>query len=396
MTEENKQEQSVENNELVVPEIVFSRFLIKSKIVKSENQALVVFALLFICVAFIPLEILYYAFGLNRDSSVHLTLNADYITLTRYLLVAPILIVSEALTRPFISRAAVRLLKIIPKEQYGEYKELFKKVFFLRTSWVVHIILLLIAIIISIFATTAVLEVDLGGWHSKDIDGRTVLTMPGMWEAVVSQPLYKFIILNWVVDYLLWVYFLWRVSRLNLNIICTHPDGVGGLGFIRVTQNQYAVSAFALSCAICGLVAQMVQHMNLDLKSFTNLGVVFLIVALIVFACPLLVFTPAIVKSKMNGVFTYGSLCFEMSEQFADKWTGPNAKKNQPVVASTDPSAIADLGAAYQIVLDMKPMVISRQFIISFVVMMCLPAFPLITSVIPLKDLLQQIFKALT
>jgi hypothetical protein len=37
----------------------------------------------------------------------------------------------------------------------------------------------------------------------------------------------------------LWFFFLWRVSRLELRLVPTHPDRAGGLGFFEVVHTEF-------------------------------------------------------------------------------------------------------------------------------------------------------------
>lgn len=382
-----------EHDELSVPEMFYCSLLKRMKLADNEVKSSIFCAILFSAVSFLPLVVLNAVTGVNSDSSIKVPLQSDYVVLVRYLLVVPTLVLSEIMTRPWTSKAANRFFKIIREDQLDGYGQLFNRVFSLKSSLPSHMALLLLAVAISLFTTQAVLELGVSSWFSPGAS--TDLTAAGLWEAIISQPIYKFVLLKWCFDYLLWVYFLWRVSRMDLMIISTHPDCIGGLGFIKVAQLQYAGAAFALSCSICAVVAQMVRHMNVSLTSFSNLGLVFGVLVLVLFAGPLLFFTPALIRSKMNGIYTYGSLCFDMSQMFANKWLGAKKQENEPLVSSLTPSAVADLGTTYQSVISMRASIIDRQFIICYLVVICLPALPLVSTVIPLTDLLKQIIGAL-
>ena len=197
-----------------------------------------------------------------------------------------------------------------------------------------------------------------------------MLTSAGYWNAIVSQPLFKFVILSWVADYLFWIYFLWKTSRLPLRVVATHPDGVGGLSFVRVAQTQFCVAAFAFSCTLCSMIGQSVHYMHIS--------------------------TPILLKTKLHGVFTYGQLCTELCHDFAGKWLPADEAKEKALLECADSSALCDMNGVYQSIQNMKPMLFDRQFIITFIVAACLPAIPLVTLIMPLKEILMRILKALT
>jgi hypothetical protein len=59
-------------------------------------------------------------------------------------------------------------------------------------------------------------------------DGMTRLT--GIWYWVVCMTVFRFLMFRWLWRLALWTQFLWRLSRLRLQLAPTHPDGAGGLG----------------------------------------------------------------------------------------------------------------------------------------------------------------------
>ena len=62
--------------------------------------------------------------------------------------------------------------------------------------------------------------------------GHLRLTPPGYWIAFVSIPLFQFLLLRWYLRLFIWSRFLWQASRLNLDLIPTHPDRAGGIAFL--------------------------------------------------------------------------------------------------------------------------------------------------------------------
>lgn len=61
------------------------------------------------------------------------------------------------------------------------------------------------------------------------------LTYAGYWHAFVSIPIFQFILVRWYLRLFIWFQFLWRVSRLNLRLIATHPDRAAGIGFLAAS-----------------------------------------------------------------------------------------------------------------------------------------------------------------
>jgi hypothetical protein len=70
----------------------------------------------------------------------------------------------------------------------------------------------------------------------------SAMTPAGWWHTLVSisLPVLYFFLFRWAWVFVLWSWFLFRVSRLDLELTPTHPDRTGGLGFLG-----WGLSAFA-------------------------------------------------------------------------------------------------------------------------------------------------------
>jgi hypothetical protein len=68
-------------------------------------------------------------------------------------------------------------------------------------------------------------------WY-RGVDGDlSRLTLAGWWYALVSLPLFQFVMFRWYWRMMVWTRFLWQVSRIDLNLVAMHPDRRAGLGF---------------------------------------------------------------------------------------------------------------------------------------------------------------------
>jgi hypothetical protein len=380
-----------------LPHGMLGRLLVKLNIAQSGASVVIKSALLFVLIAFLPLLVLCIFQGTALPGSVKVPLLGDAITLSRLLLVAPILMLSDLLTRPWLIKVAEHFLgTFIEAEDVDDYKSMFKGVFMIRNSVLIDGCLFVLAFVSSIFQASMVVALDISSWQLIGIHSHPVLSIPGWWNAAISQPLFRFVILSWSFDYLLWFYFLFKVSRFKLKVIATHPDGAGGLAFVSVAQTPFCISAFALSAAISSVVAHAVLYTHMKLQSFTNLGIVFLALMLLIFVGPLVVFTPTLLRTKLKSVFSFGALCHEMSTLFAAKWLVPRAEGDPKILDSADSSALADLNSSYVTMSSMRPFIFNHKFVMTFAVASALPALPLVATVMPLKDILMQILKALT
>jgi hypothetical protein len=310
--------------------------------------------------------------------------------------VAPLLILSDLMTKPWLLKVASHIVsEHIAANDAARYNNVTLRIFHLRDAVSIQLILLLIAVASSALWVNLILSVHITNWQVASSSNQAILSSAGQWHTFISQPLFRFVLLDWFLDYALWTFFLFKVSRFSLRISATHPDGVGGLSFIAVGQSPFCVAAFALSTAMCSVVAQTILETQAPLQSFANLGILFVAVILVLFLGPLLVFTPLLVNTKRQAIFSYGALCHQLNAGFASKWIAGEQPEEPLSELGLEPSTLADLNTSFENVRNMRAFVFGKQSLVVFVAAACLPAFPLVASVIPLKELLRQLLKAL-
>ncbi|MDP3507260.1 MAG: hypothetical protein Q8T09_04675 [Candidatus Melainabacteria bacterium] len=380
---------------------IVSRLLMRLGLGKDPKQASVIAVLFGVALTWLPSLLLCLASGSAFAGSVQVPFLGDYISSTRFLVVVPILILSDCVTRKWSLKTVKHFLHdhIAPSDA-AKYRTIAANNFQLRDASGIALCLLLLALAYSPVWVDIVLAVHCTNWQVVSTAGHSVLSAAGQWNAYVSQPLFRFVLLDWLWGYLLWANLLFKVSRFPLKISATHPDCVGGLGFVAVGQSYFAFAAFAMSIGVCSFVAQTVLETHTNLQAYSNLGIVFVALVLLLFLGPLLVFTPLLVKTRREAVFTYGSLCHQVNSLFANTWLDFLRGNGQAVapklISSSEPSAVTDLNASFLNIQNMKPCAFGKETIVTFLAAVALPAIPLIATVIPLKDLLKELAKALT
>lgn len=384
-------------------------FLVRLGLGKNAKQAAFIGVLLFAALAWVVPLLLCLASGSAFGQSLQVPFFGDYISSARFLVVVPILLLSDLVTRKWSLKILHHFLQdhIAPSDA-TQYKNLVARNTQLRDAAPIVCGLLLLAFAYSPVWVDIVLAVHCTNWQAVSSDGHPVLSLAGKWNAYVSQPLFRFVLLDWLWGYLLWANLLLKISRFPLRLSATHPDCVGGLGFIAVGHSYFSFAAFAMSVGVSTFVAQTVLETHTNLQAYSNLGIVFVVLVLLLFLGPLLVFTPLLVKTRREAVFTYGSLCHNVNSLFAANWleTGPGCKSTSKgesnsgdsakLILSTEPSTVTDLNSSFLNVQNMKPFVFGKETLMAFLVAVALPAIPLISTVIPLQDLLKELAKALT
>jgi hypothetical protein len=312
----------------------------------------------------------------------------------RFLLVVPLLILSELVVHQRLRPIARSFLdrSLIPAEMQDRYDEAINAAFRLRNSvWAEVLMLALVYGVGVLVLWRAFVALDAATWYaSPSVDGYR-LTPAGFWFCYISLPLFQFLLVRWYFRIFVWGRFLWHVSRIPLALVPTHPDRVGGLGFLSLTVFAFAPLAVAHGVLVAGPVANRIFFLGAKLTDFKGeiaLVVVFLMV--LVFG-PLLVFTRQLVQAKRNGLHDYGDLAERYVRAFDAKWVRGGAPADEALVGSADIQSLADLANSVEVVQTMKPAPITRAAVLQLGAAILAPIVPLLLTMMPLEELLRKL-----
>ena len=164
------------------------------------------------------------------------------------------------------------------------------------------------------------LPTELSTWVAQVVNGQSRISLAGWWRVLVSQPLYQVLIGLWLWRILLWARFLWRVVRMDLRLIASHPDRLGGLRFVLIPLRGFSLLAFAIGAIAASSVAESVIFDGRHAADFKYLigGQVLLVLFLL--AGPLMILSWRLLDLKITGTLHYGWLASELGRQFESRW----------------------------------------------------------------------------
>ena len=232
-------------------------------------------------------------------------------------------------------------------------------------------------------------------WSSAMVKGGAGLSLAGLWYRFVAVPILQFFMLRWLWRLLIWTIFLRDMARLKLQLVATHPDRAGGLGFLGTAHISLAIFAFALSCILSGHVAFQVYFEAVPIETFKVLFVVYLVLLELICLGPLLIFVPLLARTRREGLRQYSLLADTYNRAFEQKWVAGQAPPDEPLLGSSDIQSLADLGNSFGMIREMNPVPFSRQLILQIAVIASLPGLPLIFLVMPVGELLKLLAGAL-
>lgn len=159
-----------------------------------------------------------------------------------------------------------------------------------RDSSVAEIVCVVLAYVATFLGAYAGTAAHGSSWLASGGVGAAHFTATGWWVALVSSPLFWFLLLRWLWRHLVWALLLYEISRLELRLVVTHPDGIGGLAFIGQYPNAFAAMVLAMSCVLGAAIAKAFQQDALELSAYGYMMAAWLITVLLLFGVPLLSF----------------------------------------------------------------------------------------------------------
>jgi hypothetical protein len=310
----------------------------------------------------------------------------------RFLVVAPTLIASELLVhqrlRPLVEQFESRnLVKPADAERFAAAVAGAMR---WRNSIVAEVLLLFAVYLAGgLFTLHRYQTLGGGGWFvAADGDG---LSAAGYWLVFVSLPLLQFLLLRWYYRLAVWAGFLWQVARLDLDLVATHPDKAGGIGFLAGSLLAFMPLAAAHGVLFAGMIADRIFFMGAKLPQFQldiMGGAAFL---LAVFAGPLLVFMPRLAQVKRDGLLQYGRVGQTYVREFRGKWWWGQAPADEPLIGTGDIQSLADLGNSYEIAQQMRIAPIRLVAAVNFTVAFLAPITPLALTMMPAEKLIQRL-----
>jgi len=219
-------------------------------------------------------------------------------------------------------------------------------------------------------------------------------SLAGLWYGYVSLPLFQFLLVRWYFRVFVWVRFLWKVSDIGLRLVPTHPDRVGGLGFLSGTAHAFALVALAHGALLAGQIANRIFFLGATLAEYKLHVLLLVLFLLLLILGPLLVFAGQLARAKQKGLREYGTLSERYVREFDAKWLR-GAAGDEPFVGSADIQSLADLGNSYEVVKTMRLAPVTKEAAMQLAVFTALPVAPLLLTVMPLERLLQTLLGVL-
>jgi hypothetical protein len=344
--------------------------------------------------AWLPLLVLSVLEGTALGGGAAVPFLLDLEVHIKFLGVLPLLIVAELVVHKRMRFVVKQFLErhVIAENDLPKFDAAIASAFRLRNSVLAEVLLIAFVYIVGILIVwrhyTALATTT---WYAVASGEGLKLSLSGMWYGYVSVPLFQFLMMRWYFRFFIWTRFLGQVSRLDLSLVPTHPDHVGGLGFLSNTVFAFTPLAVAHGGLVAGFIANRIFYLGASLPQFKIEIAVVVVFLLCLVLGPLLLFTPKLAEAKRTGNREYGTLAERYVREFDAKWLRGGAPPDEPLVGSGDIQSLADLNNSFEVVRTMGIAPVTKDAVLRLAVATLAPIAPLALTMMPLEELLKKL-----
>ena len=310
----------------------------------------------------------------------------------RCLLVIPLLVLAEPMLHRAARAIAARLAATpATPEARTAFDAASRAVVRLRDATLPWVLLLGAALAWSLVDDPR-LHGDAMAW-ALDADGS--LGFGGGWFAYVVRPVFLALLMAWLWRIVLLSLWMWRVGRIDLSLVPTHPDRMGGVALIEKLHGAFALVSIALSAMLASRWAHEILHHGASLPAYQHAVIVFVAVWALLLLLPLLAFSPALGRTRKKAILAYSALVGRQGELVHQRWIEGRKVPAEPILEAPEIGPVADAAAMYEAVVKMRHLPIGKVSIIGILLPLALPLLVVAALQVPLKDLLLKLAKAL-
>jgi hypothetical protein len=342
-------------------------------------------------VAWLPLVIITALF--DRDQLVHLL--TDYEVYSRVAIAIPVLLIGQLVMEDRFSVVAkhVRQARLLSDEDLYKLKGVLATIRRFRDSPLSELIIIALVVVdLTLIWQSRVASGP--GWAVYRSGGVAHLRPAGWYYGLVSAPLYQLLIGLCFWKWLLWCLFLFRLSRMDLKLVATHPDAHGGLGFLGLSAVGFIPVAFALSSVIGGSWSNEILNNGARLESFQLPAIILIVLTFIIALAPLALFVRRLDVLRRTAMLEYGVLAQRQASYLHGKWFSHGSGSEGAQFTVAEVTALADFAMSYRNIKQMRPFPADKGTLIGLALAVIVPLFPAVLAEFPFSVIVKGLLQA--
>lgn len=281
---------------------------------------------------------------------------------------------------------------IVPAASLPHLESKIKSTARWRDAWLPEVVCLLIAVLLSALAPRLSFSGLTTGANSTFAQDQ--ITMTGVWYQTVCLPLFRFLILRWLWRLGLWWGLLWRLARLKLHLVPTHPDLAAGLGGLETVHTHFIPLVLAISIVNAASFAEELSVGATPFEAIYPEVPVILMVDALLFLGPLFVFTCKLWVCRVKRGGEYRTFAAHYVADFDTKWLRSDNPK-ETLLGTSDLQSLADLANSFNVVRTMRIVPFGSRLVVNMTITALVPLFPLLLFKYPLSYLTEKVARML-
>lgn len=316
----------------------------------------------------------------------------------RLLVAIPLFFACEAFVDPRFAAFVREIVRsqVVPASARPALQSEIARIARWRDAWLPEAFFLLAVVLLALSSPAVNVFSYLSG-HAGGSNPSTVseTSWTSQWYWMACMTLFRFLLLRWIWRLALWGLFLWRVSKLELRLVPTHPDRAGGLGSLELVQTEFTPLVLAISAVQSASLAQDIASGRIAFDAIYASAALTLLVDAVLFVGPVCVFSRKLWQCKVKGLSDYSAFAERYVNAFQTKWLGADPAPEEPLLGTADIQSLADLSNSVSVVRDMRLVPVSPGMLMYLTGAALLPLLPLVLFKYPLASLLAKFFERL-
>jgi hypothetical protein len=308
----------------------------------------------------------------------------------RLLLVIPLFFICESLVDPRMTVFIQTIVRsrVVPHSALPALDYEIARISRWKDAWLPELIFMMASVLLTLMAP----QLQLPGTSSSQDVG---VTMTSLWYWIFCLVLFRFLILRWLWSLGLWYFLLWRISRQDLHLVPTHPDGVGGLGYLAVVQSHFTPFVLAISLLTAAMFAEEFFAGLTSFESIYPMLSLVLVLDSVIFIGPLFIFSSKLWACRVKGLSDYMELAADYVNDFDKKWLRKDNPVQESLLGTADLQSLADLNNSINVVRDMSWVPLNMRLLVDITIAALLPMTPLLLLKYPVSELTKKLFTSL-
>lgn len=319
----------------------------------------------------------------------------DYLVYSRVVIALPVLLVGQLLmeTRFRVVVEQVREAHLVSDEDQHQLDTVIGTLKRLRDSALPET--LIAALVLAELVIIGPGRLITGpAWAASRDGGAAHLTAAGWYYLLVGVLIYQFLVLLGFWKWSVWSYFLYRLSRMELRLVATHPDLHGGLGFLGLAPVAFIPIAVAISIAIGAAWRYEILHTTTNLASYLVSAIALVVLIFMFELGPLCFFLWKLSVLRQKGILEYGVLAQVHATEFHKKWISRPEDRARELFEEPNVTMLADFDIIYNNIKRMQPLPVDRNTLIGLALAVLVPLLPAVLAEIPLRVILKELISA--